>query len=104
MALPDVPLPTGSVTIGGIEVPLRALPRSAVLHMRSFRNDVDDAEPYIVAKSAGVTIEEATAWLDSVELDVGGALIEAILRLSGLMDPQEGSTGDGPDERSTSEP
>ena len=104
MALPDVPLPTGSVTIGGTDVPIRSLARSEVLRIRSFVGAEDDAEPFIVACGTGCTPEEATAWLGAVELDVGGVLVEAILALTGLLDPQEGATGDGPDARSTSAP
>lgn len=104
MTLPAEPLRTGSVTIAGTEVPIRALARSEVLHMRSFRESEDDAEPYVIACGTGVTIDEARAWLASVSLETGGSLIEGIFNLTGLLDPQEGSIGEGPDAQPSSEP
>lgn len=104
MALPDIPLPTGSVVIEGTEVGIRAMSRSEVLRMKSFKGQEEGAEPFVVSCGTGVSGEEAAAWLDSVTLEAGGELIEAIFALSGLLDPREGSTGAGPDAQATSEP
>jgi hypothetical protein len=104
MPLPVSPLPTGSVTIAGEKVPIRALSRLEVLKLRTFEGREDDSEPYAIACATGYTEEEALAWLGSVGTETGGVLVEAILRLTGLLDPQAGSTGEGPDERSPSEP
>lgn len=96
MTLPSKPLPTGSVTIAGTEVPIRALSRSEVLRLRSFEDNEDAAEPFVVSCATGVSVEEATAWLGSIDVVTGGALIEAVFKLTGLADPQAGSTGEGP--------
>jgi len=105
MVLPIKPLPTGSVTIEGTDVPIRSLSRSEVLRLRTFDGREDDAEPFIVAASTGVTEDEARDWLGSVDVVTGGELVGAILTLTGLStDPQTGSTGEGPAERPSSEP
>lgn len=105
MVLPAKPLPTGSITIEGTEVPLRALSRSEVVRLRRFDGNEDDAEPFIVAAGAGVTEDEARTWLGSIDVETGGALVFEVLRLTGLAsDPQKGSTGEGPAERPSSEP
>ncbi len=96
MPLPSKPLPTGTVTIAGTDVPIRALSRSEVLKVRSFEGNEDQAEPYVIACATGVSVEEATDWLSSIDLVTGGELIEAVFRLTGLLDPQAGSTGEGP--------
>lgn len=103
--LPVKPLPTGSVTIEGTDVPIRSLSRSEVVRLRTFEGNEDDAEPFIVAAGAGVTEDEARTWLGSVDVVTGGELVFSILRLTGLAsDPQAGSTGEGPAERPSSEP
>lgn len=99
MTLPSKPLPTGSVSIAGTDVPIRALSRSEVLRVRTFEGNEDDAEPYVISCATGVSVEEATAWLASIDVETGGALIEAIFRLTGLLDPRAGSTGEGPGEK-----
>lgn len=96
MTLPSKPLPTGSVSIAGTDVPIRALSRSEVVQLRRFTDNEDEAEPFIVARGAGVSSEEAAEWLASIDVETGGALIEAILDLTRLLDPQAGSTGEGP--------
>jgi hypothetical protein len=111
MQLPGKPLPTGSVTIDGTEVPIRALSRLEVRKLRQFSASAEDAEPYIVACGTGVSVEDATEWLGRVTVEDGGALLDEVLILSGLLDreadtedPSAGSTGEGPTERASSEP
>ena len=94
MTLPTVRLRTGSVTIAGTDVPIRALSRLEVLRVAEMDNV--EAEPYILSCAAGVPLEEATTWLQSVDADTGNIVGQAILRLSATMDPPAGSTGEGP--------
>ena len=104
MPLPEVPLPRGTVTIAGTEVPIRALSRSEVIRMRTYEGAEDDAEPMVVSWGAEISLEEARAWLDNVPTEAGGALVEAIFALTGLLGPQVGSTGAGPDAPPSNEP
>jgi hypothetical protein len=99
MTLPSKPLPTGSVTIEGTEVPIRGLSRAQVLHLQKLVANDEDAEPYLISAGTGVSVEEAGEWLASIDLVTGGELVEAIFRVTGLMDPQKGSTGEGPGEK-----
>lgn len=111
MPLPIVPLPTGIATVAGNEVPIRALARLEVRKLRRFNGRSDDAEPFIVSCGADVSVDDAEAWLASVGVKEGGALVDAILALSGLTDPEAdpadppaGSTGAGPDAPPSNEP
>lgn len=89
MTLPIKPLPTGTVTIEGTDVPIRGLSRSEVLKLQTFEGNEDEAEPFVVAAGTGVSIDEARQWLGSVDLVTGGLLIVGIFKLSGLTsDPQ----------------
>lgn len=112
MALPQPkPLPTGTAHVDAGEIPIRALSRLEVRKLRTFQGRAEDAEPFIVACGADVSVEDATAYLGGVMTEDGGALVDAILRLSGLIDdeadpedPPAGSTGAGPTEQPRSEP
>ncbi|MEN2251242.1 hypothetical protein, partial [Enterococcus faecium] len=72
MSLPVSPLATGSVDINGTPVPLRSLSRAEAIKLQTFRGRADEAEPFILSCATGVTVEEATAWLASVNLETGG--------------------------------
>jgi hypothetical protein len=96
MTLPAKPLPTGTASVAGTDVPIRAMSRTEVVRFRSFEGNEDAAEPYVVARGTGVSDGEAAEWLNSVDVDTGGQLIRDILALTGLLDPQTGSTGEGP--------
>lgn len=105
MTLPIKPLPTGTVTIEGTDVPIHGLSRADVMRLRNFKGNEDEAEPFVIAAGTGVSEDEAREWLGSVDLITGGRLLEAIFALTGLTtDPQPGSIGDGPAERPSSEP
>lgn len=111
MPLPVSTLPTGTVTIDGTEVPIRSLSRLEVRHLRTFRDRPEDAEPYILAHGANVSIEEATEFLSTSDATKGAGPIDAILALSGLIDgeadpedPPVGSTGAGPIAPPSNEP
>lgn len=104
--LPIKPLPTGTVSIAGTDVPIRAMSRAEVTKFQTFEGREDEAEPFVIAAGTGCTEDEAREFLASTDLVTGGDLLIAIFRLTGLAssDPQTGSTGEGPAERPSSEP
>ena len=105
-ALPIKPLPTGSVTIEGTDVPIRALSFTETKAMVSLNDDTDAADVLVLTAGTGATDDEARAWLAGTDAATVNDLLLAILRLSGLAssDPRSGSTGEGPAERPSSEP
>jgi hypothetical protein len=84
MSLPIPTLPTSSVAVNGIEVPIHSLSRAQALKLGTFRGKEDEAEVFILVSGAAITEDEARAWRESVDTDTGGLLIDAILVLSGL--------------------
>jgi hypothetical protein len=84
MSLPIPTLPTGSVDVDGVSVPIRSLTRAQALKLGTFRGKEDEAEVFILVAGADVSDDEARAWRESVDTDTGGLLIDAILVLSGL--------------------
>ena len=102
--LPPSPLATGTHTVNGVEVAIRSLSRTEAIRMQSFEGHEEDAEVHVVASGTDTTEDEAREWLASVDLETGGELIEAILRLSGLLDPRAGSTRAQTSNEASSEP
>jgi hypothetical protein len=84
MSLPIPTLPTGSVDVDGVAVPIHSLSRSQALKLGTFRGHEDEAEVFILMSGASVSDDEARAWRESVDTETGGLLIDAILVLSGL--------------------
>jgi hypothetical protein len=93
--LPVVPLATGTVEVGGTDVVIRSLSRSAVVSLAQFGRDTTAAEVFIVSKGTGGTEDEARAWLDSTDAETAGILLKAIAALSGIA---SGEPGDEPGE------
>lgn len=83
-SLPPVPLPTDTVNVAGVDVPVRGLSRSESLHITQMNGDIDAAETYLLARGAGVSEEDAKAWRDSAPADAVGAVVDRIVELSGL--------------------
>jgi hypothetical protein len=84
MGLPQIPLPSATIELGGETVEYRALSRAEAVGLKQFEDHPADAEPYMVAAALGVTTEEAATWLMATPLDEAGQLIDAIVLLSGL--------------------
>lgn len=84
MALPIVPLGTGSVTIGGSPVDIRSLSRAEALRLNGYRGREDEAEVFILMAGTGCTEAEAQEFREETDVDTAGVLIDAILVLSGL--------------------
>lgn len=89
MALPKPrPLATEDIEVLGEVVTVRALSRSEALHVNTAfsKETADEAEVYILSKGASVSEDEARSWLQGADLEAGGLLIDAIVRLTGLGD------------------
>lgn len=85
MALPVVPLPTETVTVGGIAVAIRGLSRLEVVKLKTdYQGKEDAAEVFLLSCALNITQEEAEAWLQATPPAPAGELIEAIIYLSGL--------------------
>lgn len=86
MTLPNVPLPTDTVDVAGTPVEVRGMSRSEVAKLASFGGDPDGAENFVLACGAGLSVEDAQAWRDSVPADVAGVVLDRIAELSGLVE------------------
>ena len=84
MPLPVVPLDTGSVEVGGAEVPIRSLSRDEVVSLAKFGEDTSSAEVFMLARACGITEDEAREWRTAVNAETAGTLLGAIGRMSGL--------------------
>jgi hypothetical protein len=85
MALPAVPLGTGTVEVGGTDVPIRSLSRTEVVSLSAFGTDTNTAEIFMLSRSCGITEDEARVWLTEVNAETAGTLLGAIGRMSGLL-------------------
>jgi hypothetical protein len=84
MPLPAVPLDSGTVAVGGVDVSIRSLSRDEVVSLAAFGTDTNAAEVFILAAACGITEDEARAWRKSVSAKTAGVLLTAIARMSGL--------------------
>jgi hypothetical protein len=83
-ALPVVPLPSDTVTVGDSQVTVFGLSRSAVLHLQSFDGDYEAVDCYLLAQGCQISEEEAKAWSDSTPADAVEPVVARIVELSGL--------------------
>jgi hypothetical protein len=90
MELPQIPLPTGTVEVGGQTVTFHALSRAAAVGLSRFQDEPGQAEPYLVAQAMDIGVDEAETWLGSVPFAEGSKLIEAIILLTGLGETNPG--------------
>jgi hypothetical protein len=86
MALPVVPLGTGTVVIGGETVAIKSLSRADALQLNGFKGREDEAEVFVIMCGTGCTADEAKAFREGNDTETAGLLIDAILELSGLTD------------------
>lgn len=89
MSLPKVALPTGSVAVGGETVEFHSLTRHQALQLHTYEGREDEAEDFMLACATDVSIEDARAWRDSVDMETAGVLIDAIIELSGLTEKEK---------------
>lgn len=97
MGLPVVPLPKSTVEVAGVAVEVRGLSRAEAMRLPSFHEDPDAGETFVLARGTGITEAEAADWRASSPVDVVGAVVDEILRLSGLGDEVSKSDGAGSD-------
>ena len=102
--LPVSPLATDTVEVAGQPVAIRSLSRAEAFRLRGFEGQAEEAEVYLVARGCDITDDDARAWLASVDLMTGSPLVDGILTLSGLLDPQAGSTRGRRSKGASSEP
>jgi hypothetical protein len=86
MALPIVPVPMGKVKVGDVEVEVRGLARAEVHLVGQYAGNPVEGEAFLLSVGAGVTLDEAKAWLASVPNSAADALLTKIMELSGLDD------------------
>jgi hypothetical protein len=87
--LPIPALPSDTLEIEGMSVPYHSLSRSQALKVHSFVGREDEAETYILSCGVDVSLEEAQAWRESVDVATAGKLIDAIIIISGLTNGSE---------------
>lgn len=98
MALPVVPIPTATIELAGTPVTYRSLSRAEALRMATdYRADPEGAQVFLLARGAGVTEDEARAWLDSTDPATAGKLVDAIIILTGLATPDQVAAANGED-------
>ena len=75
--------------VGGVEVEFRSLSRAEAMKASTgFRDDVDAGETFILACGMDIDEEEAEAWRSATPPDEAGKLVDGIIFLSGLAEPE----------------
>lgn len=82
--LPAVPLPSGTVDVGGHAVAITSLSRADVIKLGGLGDDPDKAEILVIARGTGVTEDEAAKWRGEVDADTASVLLDAIAVISGI--------------------
>lgn len=105
MPLPTFALPTGTVSVGGQDVPVRGLSRGEVLNLRPLLEAVADdketaadiraLEVRLLAHGFDVSEDDASGWYDTTATEAVAPCIEKIMSLSGLADDAERPTSEG---------
>lgn len=93
MPLPIRPLATATFDLDGQSIEYRSLSRTEVVKLADLNEDTSAAEAFMVSNSAGVTVEEATTWLNSVDAKTADGFLTAVSVLSGLRKPRAGAEG-----------
>lgn len=84
MSLPVPELPTSSVDIDGVAVPIRSLTRDEVGQLAGMEDDTAKAEAFTISAGCGITEAEALDWRRKVTAPTAQLLITEIAVLSGL--------------------
>ena len=84
--LPVRALPTAEVDIDGTTVKVRGLSRGEAMKVgTTYSADTAGAgEAFIVSCGTGVSVEEATEWLNSVDVPTSNIVLQKIIELSGM--------------------
>lgn len=83
MALPIPARSVGTITIDGVDVPVRSLTAREATAIRSF-DDPSDRNVYLIACAFDLDKDEAQHWYDSVDAAVALAVLEGITTVSGM--------------------
>jgi hypothetical protein len=87
--LPKAKCPVDTIDIDGEPVEVRGMTRGEVTTLMGMKDEsVDKSDAFALSCGAGVSTTEAAEWLASAPMVVSQSLLEAVLRLSGLMDGQ----------------
>jgi hypothetical protein len=87
--LPKAKGPVDTVDVDGELVEVRGMTRGEVTTLMGMKDEsVDKSDAFALSCGAGVSTTEAAEWLASAPMGVSQSLLEAVLRLSGLMDGQ----------------
>lgn len=91
MALPEFSIPTEKVAVGGHEFTVRGLYRHEQMAIADVA-DQDTAGAEVMLLSAGLDepLEEVRDWYRELPAPVAGALTDAVLRLSGMKEDDDG--------------
>ena len=93
MPLPNIPLATGRIELGGEWVEYRALSAAEAIALGNLNGRSGDAGTVILSHALGISEEEAQAWLDATPIEPATELLTAIIELSGLEDQVKLSEG-----------
>lgn len=86
--LPITPVATGTAKVGGTDVPIRSLTREEARRFVEAEGGLP-SEVIVLTSGVGVTEDEAREWLSTVDFPTGTGLVTDILRLSGLLAPED---------------
>jgi hypothetical protein len=86
MSLPKVPLISEMVDVAGTKIEVRSLSRAEQLKLADYEGDIDGAEVKMIAMTTGFPEDEVRTWREETPGAVVGALIDEIVRISGMLD------------------
>lgn len=93
--LPKVPLHSEMVAIADTKIEVRSLSRAEQLKLANLNGDIDAAEVAMIAMTTGFSEDEVRVWREETPGGVVGALIDDIVRISGMGEGAAKSGGEG---------
>jgi hypothetical protein len=91
--LPQIPLASELVDVAGTDLSVRSLSRAEQLKLAKLTDDVDHAEILLIAWATGFSEDEVRTWREETPGGVVGALVDAIVELSGMREGAQKSGG-----------
>lgn len=95
MSLPVIPLPRETVHLGDEFVEVRGLTRAEAATVQALKDDTDAMEIRVLALGTGVDEAEVRIWRDATPAGAVEAVVNAIVRLSGIGPEASKSNGSG---------
>lgn len=86
MGLPQIPLNAEMVDVAGTKIEVRSLSRGEQIRLTKFGDDLDAAEVAMIVMATGFSEDEVRVWREETPGHVVGALIDEVVRISGLSD------------------